>query len=162
MPLQELVKEKKRKKKTLAQITKNDDENPTETSATPTVSIYKWSKKDIGYFNKSFVEPEMTPDPHEILTPYQYFKLFITDKILEETAFETNQYHIQSHGKTLKLQFSGQELEKFIGCQIRMGLVEKPNQRSYRGEDLATQECLQYCLEIGLNQLSVQFSLSII
>ena len=48
-----------------------------------------WRKKDIGYFNKSFVEPEMTPDPHEILTPYQYFKLFITDKMLEETAFET-------------------------------------------------------------------------
>ena len=41
-----------------------------------------WRKKDIGYFNKSFVEPEMTPDPHEILTPYQYFKLFITDKML--------------------------------------------------------------------------------
>ena len=108
------MKEKKRKKKTLAQITKNNDENPTETSVTSTVSIYKWRKKDIGYFNESFVEPEMTPDPHEILTSYQYFKLFITDKMLEETAFERNQYHIQSHGKTLKLQFFG--LEKFTGC----------------------------------------------
>ena len=110
---------------------KNNDENPTQPPAAPTVPIYKWRKKDIGYyFDISFVEPEMTPDPHEILTPYQCFKLFITDKMLEETAFETNQYHIQSYGEALKLQFSGQELEKFIGY-FRMGLVQMPNQRPY-------------------------------
>ena len=43
---------------------KNDDENPTQTPAAPTVPIYKWRKKDIGYFGKSFVELEMTPDLH--------------------------------------------------------------------------------------------------
>ena len=34
--------------------------------------------------------------------------------MLEENAFENNQYHIQGHGEALKPQFFGQELEKVI------------------------------------------------
>ena len=56
--------------------------------------------------------------------------------MLEEAAFETNQYHIQSHGEALKPKFPGQELEKFTRCCFRMGLVQMLNQRSYWEEDL--------------------------
>ena len=79
----------------------------------------------------------MTPDTHEILTPYHYLKLFITDKMLEGTAFETNQYHIQSHCENLKPQFSGQELEQFTGCYFHMSLLQMLNQKSYWEEDLS-------------------------
>ena len=65
--------------------------------------------------DKSFVQPKTTADPLEILATYQYFNYFLTDKMLEENAFETNQYHIQSHGEALKPQFFEQELE-VIGC----------------------------------------------
>ena len=99
----------------------------------------------------------MTSDPHEILTPYQYYKLFIASKRIEETVFERNQYHIQSHGKALKPQISGQVVEKFIGCHFRMGLLQMSNQRSYWVEGYTIISSI-----LSRNQLSGQFTLSII
>ena len=71
LPLQELEKNREEKKDNTGTDNEQDGaENPTQTPAAPTVPIYKQRKKDTLYFNKSFVELELTPDPHEILTPY--------------------------------------------------------------------------------------------
>ena len=75
---------------------------------------FKYKNGEKKGIDKSLVQPKMTADPYEILTTYQYFNYFLTDKMLEENAFENNQYHIQGHGEALKPQFFGQELEKVI------------------------------------------------
>ena len=50
-------------------------------NTTPTT--YKWGSKNFGPLNDlTFKEPEMTPTPDVEKTPFEYFKLFVSDKML--------------------------------------------------------------------------------
>ena len=74
-------------------------------------------------------------DPHHILSPYEYFKLFVTMEMLQTMAFETNRYSLERFGKDMRISCTAEELEKFISCYFWMDLVKMPNQRSFWEED---------------------------
>ena len=62
-------------------------------------------------------------------TPFQYFKLFVSDEMLNNTTEQTNIYILQSKGTEKSIL--RKDIEKFIVVFFRMGLVRLPSQRSY-------------------------------
>ncbi|KAI0230674.1 hypothetical protein LSAT2_019009 [Lamellibrachia satsuma] len=76
----------------------------------------------------AFVSDPMEPPVHE-MTTYMYYKLFISDDMMEKAAYHTNLYSVQKNGmpiKTTKL-----ELEQITGIYLRMGLVQMHSVKSY-------------------------------
>ena len=76
----------------------------------------------------AFVSDLMEPPVHE-MTTYMYYKLFISDDMMEKAAYHTNLYSVQKTGmpiKTTKL-----ELEQITGIYLRMGLVQMHSVNSY-------------------------------
>uniref|UniRef100_A0A3Q3E559 PiggyBac transposable element-derived protein domain-containing protein n=1 Tax=Labrus bergylta TaxID=56723 RepID=A0A3Q3E559_9LABR len=62
-------------------------------------------------------------------TPYMYFKQFVTDEMLEETAEQTNLYSVQKEGKSVNT--TAKEIEQVLGMYIHMGLVQMSSVRAY-------------------------------
>uniref|UniRef100_A0A3B4X7W6 PiggyBac transposable element-derived protein domain-containing protein n=1 Tax=Seriola lalandi dorsalis TaxID=1841481 RepID=A0A3B4X7W6_SERLL len=62
-------------------------------------------------------------------TPYMYFKQFVTDEMLQETADQTNLYSVQKDGKSVNT--NAKEIEQVLGMYMHMGLVQMPNVRAY-------------------------------
>lgn len=90
---------------------------------------WSWRKKDIPNIATIFKEPDVKPDPHENTSPFEYFKFFVTNDMLDDIAEQTNIYSLQSKGTNMGI--TGKELELFLGIYFRMGLVKLPSQRSY-------------------------------
>ena len=64
--------------------------------STPPENVHNWSwrKNDIGNININFKQPEGYPVPDPDKTPYEYFKYFVTDEMLDVTAEQTNIYSL--------------------------------------------------------------------
>ena len=88
-------------------------------------------------FNVSFKEPALSPDPHDTLSPYEYFRLFVTTEMLQTIAFETNKYSLQRFGEDMRIPSAAEELGKCIGCYFWMGFVKMPNQQTFWEKDLS-------------------------
>ncbi|XP_047140899.1 piggyBac transposable element-derived protein 3-like [Hydra vulgaris] len=71
----------------------------------------------------------MKPTPNVETTPFEYFKLFVSDYMLNSITNESNINILQSKGSEKNI--SKKDIEKFIGAYLRMGLVKLPSQRSY-------------------------------
>ena len=103
------------------------------------LSTYRTNRRPYQWEDGAFIPPDaaFVPDPMEPpareMTPYMYYKLFITDDMMDKAAYHTNLYSVQKNGvsiKTTKL-----ELEQLTGMYLRMGLVQMPNVRCYWEED---------------------------
>ena len=94
-----------------------------ETLSNKTVSDEKhhWSKHDSKSFDTVFRELELEPPVDEECSPYEYFKRFVTNEMLQDIAEQTNIYSMQKYGKNVNL--ISKEVDKFIGVYFRMGLV---------------------------------------
>ena len=81
---------------------KNANETPiNKNNTTPTT--YKWRSKNFEPLDDvTFKEPEMIPTPDVEKTPFQYFELFVSDEILNNTTERTNIYILQSKGAEKK------------------------------------------------------------
>lgn len=92
--------------------------------------VYRWKRKQFEPPSVEFVEC-VEEDSEERLdwTPYMYFKDFVTDKMLQEIAEETNLYSVQKNGKSVCT--NAQEIEQILGMYMHMGLVQMPNIRAY-------------------------------
>uniref|UniRef100_A0A3Q3LI23 PiggyBac transposable element-derived protein domain-containing protein n=1 Tax=Labrus bergylta TaxID=56723 RepID=A0A3Q3LI23_9LABR len=63
------------------------------------------------------------------VTGHMYFKQFVTDEMLEETAEQTNLYSVQKEGKSVNT--TAKEIEQVLGMYIHMGLVQMSSVRAY-------------------------------
>ncbi|KAK6180214.1 hypothetical protein SNE40_012406 [Patella caerulea] len=83
-------------------------------------SDYLWRTKDFDPPDTTFKGDQVTyPANFDIPTPYEYFRTFITDDMLELCVEQTNIYSVEKSGKSAN--FSTKELEKVLGMFLRMG-----------------------------------------
>ncbi|KAI2647593.1 PiggyBac transposable element-derived protein 2 [Labeo rohita] len=91
---------------------------------------YRWRKKQFQPPSVGFIasDEEGTEDRCN-WTPYMYFKQFVTDEMLQETAEQTNLYSVQKEGKSINT--TAKELEQVLGMYMHMGLVQMSCVRAY-------------------------------
>ena len=61
---------------------------------------------------------------HEIMTPLEYFHEFLNPAMLQEIAYQTNHYSVLHKGTSINV--SPDEIKKFIGISIYMGIIKFP------------------------------------
>ncbi|KAK6165192.1 hypothetical protein SNE40_023576 [Patella caerulea] len=97
-------------------------------------SDYLWRTKDFDPPDTTFKGDQVTyPANFDIPTPYEYFRTFITDDMLELCVEQTNIYSVEKSGKSANL--STKELEKVLGMFLRMGLYQMSGNRAYWEEE---------------------------
>lgn len=74
--------------------------------------------------------------PSWLLSPYEYFKLFVMTEILQTMPFETSRHNLQRFGEDMRVPCTAEEIKKFIGCYFWIGIV-MPNQQSFGEKDLS-------------------------
>ena len=109
---------------TASTSTENNEGNPE-----PAIKhIYRWHKKDTlvgqGEFRGKFSEPPQTE-----MTPYEYFKMFITPEIIGCVVEQTNLYSFQKNHKSINTNVS--EISLLIGIFIKMGVVSLASYKHY-------------------------------
>lgn len=101
----------------------------------------EWRQRTILVLNwtsGSWEEPETfwqgnLPDPPDtILSPLQYFKIFIDDDIINNFVYQTNLYATQETGKGVDVTHS--EMEQFLSIQMFMSIIKMPKYRMFWSE----------------------------
>lgn len=124
----------------------NDENGNNADDATATHNeIMNWFVPD-GSFMKKFTFTESTPgikqylrDAYQNKEPYDFFKIFITEEIIDHIVMETNRYAEQLKSKMKfkksRLQWwrdtTPNEIEKFLGIILWMGLCNFPKITNY-------------------------------
>ncbi|KAI5692771.1 hypothetical protein M8J75_000885 [Diaphorina citri] len=67
------------------------------------------------------------PDPTK--TPFQYFKDFVSDEMIQMLVEQNNLYSTQKNGISVNTTTS--EIEQVLGMYLRMGIAQFPSVRSY-------------------------------
>ena len=98
--------------------------------AQPVCKKVSWVKKR--FVSSAPLEANEDMPLSEPLTPYSYFKEFISDSLLEEFSEKTNMYYIQNTGKDLKV--SDEEVRILFGIHVEMGSSKFPALRYYRSK----------------------------
>ena len=93
---------------------------------------YQWEDGAFLPPDAAFITDPMEPRAHE-MTPYMYYKMFITDDMMEKAAYHTILYRVQKNGMSIKT--TKLDLEQLTGMYLQMGLVQMPNVRCYWEED---------------------------
>ena len=89
-----------------------------------------WKKVDLNDVgDTTFHDLPPQPEPDDKTTPYQYFKMFVTDELLDMVKEQTNLYSAQSTDSSINV--TAKDIEKFIGAYFKMGLVRIPSVRLY-------------------------------
>ena len=93
--------------------------------------VYRWSKQEPPKVDDSFKGQEFKEPPEfpEEITPLTYFKGLLMENIIEHIAEQTNQYSVQQTGR--RVNTNKEEIEVFIGIQIRMSIVRMSVYRHY-------------------------------
>ena len=77
-----------------------------------------------------FTGPQIElPASMEVQTPFQYFKQFVMDDMLESLVTNTNEYSVQKSGNSVNINKI--EVEQVIGMFFHMGLVWTSGVRQY-------------------------------
>ncbi|XP_047490888.1 piggyBac transposable element-derived protein 3-like [Penaeus chinensis] len=95
----------------------------------PNKSVYCWRKKTYDVPDTSFSGVM----DGKVGSPYQYFREFVTDDMLDIVVQNTNLYSVQKKGKSIDI--SKKELEQVIGMYFRMGIAQMPGVRAYWEND---------------------------
>ena len=110
----------------------NDNEplaNMVKNKKKPVTVKRLWKKVDLNDVgDTAFHDLLPQPEPDDKTTPYQYFKMFVTDELLDMVKEQTNLYSTQSTGSSINV--TAKDIEKFIGAYFRMRLVRMPSVRS--------------------------------
>ncbi|XP_061170245.1 piggyBac transposable element-derived protein 2-like [Saccostrea echinata] len=107
-------------------------EDPDLLNVLPQLPNQEWN-----WSNQQFKEPctefkgKLEEAPHDGLlkTPFQFFKLMVTDQIISNISEQTNLYAMQKEG--IQLSSTKKEIEIMIGVYLRIGLVQMPRVRAY-------------------------------
>lgn len=83
---------------------------------------FKWSNK----FNLPVDIPLYTlnENPKEILTPYEYFKMFFKQEIFELIVTNTNLYSYQNFENPIMTNID--EIRNYIGIELLMSIISMP------------------------------------
>lgn len=122
----------------LSEHTGND--NRTNNSPEPTKQnsgkcsnkrVYRWRSykpqaTDSVFKGNGFSLP---PDDADKFTPLTYFHYFWTDEMTVHLVDQTNLYSVQKSGTNVKT--TKEEMEQFIGIQMRMGIVSMPRYQNF-------------------------------
>ncbi|KAJ8930105.1 hypothetical protein NQ314_017133 [Rhamnusium bicolor] len=94
------------------------------------------NKKNLQFSDNSGIHTSLYDNYHK--TSYDFFKLLITDDIIQLCVTETNRYAAQEKAKGSRRSriqewkdTTQDEMEKFIGCIMWMGLVALPSINAY-------------------------------
>lgn len=90
-----------------------------------------WKIIDHTPFDTTFNE-NFSPPPDEILTPYEYFKTFCDDGVIDNLVYQTNLYSCQKTGTSINT--NNHEMEVFLGIHLMTGLVKMPSYKHYWAE----------------------------
>lgn len=105
-----------------------DDRATSQPKVAKTSKKYKWTKDIVN-------PPHMTSDfvfsdpPDDIATPYEYFKMFVTQDLVTHISEQTNLYAMQTDGKQLGITPS--DIEQYIGILLFTGIYPCPSYRMY-------------------------------
>lgn len=115
-------------------------ETPQEVEASPAQSsldghiltpvpkrCYRWRARDVPVTNPAFVSP--LDDIPEQMNPIDYFAFFWTDELVQLIEEQTNLYSTQQSGTPIKT--TSKEIEKYIGINMMMSVVQLPAYRLY-------------------------------
>jgi len=102
----------------------NKETTPQKTTKTKPSYKFDARRPFIPPADTNFVDIDLQPEPTEGLTPYEYFKRFITSDMFSYLADESNIYAHQKSG--INLQCTKTEMEVFTGIYFRMGFVNMP------------------------------------
>ena len=72
---------------------------------------------------------ESAPTDGRLITPYQFFKMLVTDRMIDNISEQKNIYAMQKEG--IQLSTTAKEIGIMFGIYLRMGLVQMPRVRSY-------------------------------
>lgn len=91
-------------------------------------SIPKWT--DCGHMSVDPPRCDSTYSaPRKLMTPYQYFSLFLDKNMINNIALETNKYAQEKSGEDKSIT-SG-EIEQYLGILLLTGVVKMPSFRMY-------------------------------
>lgn len=90
-----------------------------------------WKRKDIDLVNTSFAS-QFSNTPLVDTSPYEYFKMFITNEMIENLSEQTNLYSVQKNG--VSINSNKQEIEQFLGIHLLSGIIRVPSDRMYWAE----------------------------
>ena len=89
---------------------------------------YQWKKSNVTAPESTF-EGNFSDPPDEVYSPLTYFKHFIDDDCIRHCTEQTNIYAMQKDGKECAI--STDEMERFFGILLYMGLFACPSYRMY-------------------------------
>ena len=106
----------------------SDDGRTVDTDARANESdrMYRW-RRHIDQIPVKVPDNEFTS--HDVRTPMEYFYEFLKPDMLQEIAFQTNHYAVLRRGSSINVTVD--EIRKFIGISIYMGIIKFPQYRMY-------------------------------
>lgn len=115
--------------------TDNSEEEPGDcvpsTSRTKkSKTALKWEKRDIGVLDLKFDVTETTPDTVE--TPVAYFSKYFRNSMFSYITMQTNIYAQQ---KSSSFSTTSDEVKRYVGILIKMGVYGLPRYRLFWSED---------------------------
>lgn len=88
---------------------------------------HHWERVD--YFHTVDIPISEYSKRQSILSHLEYFKLFFDDDFMSSIVYQTNLYSVQKTGKSVNMTL--QELWRFIGIHMIMGIVKMPSYKDY-------------------------------
>lgn len=92
----------------------------------------RWCKWDPVIYDVAFRGEPVPPAPLEDKTPYQYFKQFFDDDLIDLLADQTNLYLVRSTGTSINVNHN--EMEMYLGMLVMMSIIKLPQIRMYWGK----------------------------
>lgn len=97
-------------------------------------NLYRWRKKEPREIDATYIGPAFSEPPAEVPSPYEYFKLFIDDSILNDCCHQTNLYATQkavAKGSRIPFTTTKEKIEQFFGSLLYMGICKFPSYVMY-------------------------------
>ena len=88
-----------------------------------------WCKITLCSVNVDFHGDPFPPPPDPTTTPYQYFKSFLDDDLIDVIAEQTNTCNLKESGVSIAVTHD--EIQQYIGILIMMAFVKLPRQQMY-------------------------------
>lgn len=94
---------------------------------------YRWRHRKQREVNTT-CNYQLSPPPDKEKTPYEYFKEYFPDQLLEIIAFQTNVYAMEKSG--ISPDISGVEIEKYLAILLYTTIMPAADMRNYWQKDI--------------------------
>ncbi|XP_062538282.1 piggyBac transposable element-derived protein 3-like [Armigeres subalbatus] len=119
----------KRSNKSSAKISKRTRVTTRKTASKKKGRFIKWHRLNNDEREAPFCPMTLPVPPAKAVTPYQYFKRFFTDAIIQNITEQTNLYSEQKLGDGNSIDVTKHEIEQFLGILVLMGIHKVPSYR---------------------------------